>query len=60
METDKNSELDQWLNFTEGYAACIEAAFYEGYDMDECPYEDGSCEKEHWKTGWAKARDIIE
>lgn len=59
MKDEKITEPDQWLNFAEGYAACVEAAFHEGYELGECPYVEGSFEEECWKNGWAKAKEIL-
>jgi hypothetical protein len=59
MKDDKNIESEQWLNFAEGYAACVEAAFHEGYGDDECPYDEGSFEERCWSRGWKKAKEII-
>ncbi|MBF0357266.1 MAG: hypothetical protein HQL70_01590 [Magnetococcales bacterium] len=59
MRDDKHMEPEQWLNFAEGYAACVEAAFHEGYEIEECPYENGSFEERCWKHGWEKAEGII-
>jgi hypothetical protein len=61
MKDKKNIELsNQLLNFAEGYAACIEAVFEEGYEIDdECPYEHGSFEEQSWQNGWQKAQGIL-
>ncbi|MBF0443958.1 MAG: hypothetical protein HQL68_00075 [Magnetococcales bacterium] len=60
MKDKKNIKVKHLLNFAEGYAACIEATFEKGYEMDdECPYEPGSFEEQSWHNGWEKAKDII-
>jgi ribosome modulation factor len=59
MQDDKNINSDQRLNFAEGYAACVEAAFHEGYALEECPYAEGSLENKCWIEGWKKAQEIL-
>jgi hypothetical protein len=59
MKEEKVNESDQLLNFAEGYAACVEAAFQAKYDEDSCPCEEGSIEEKCWHRGWKKAREIL-
>lgn len=30
-------------------------AYYDGYDENECPYQDGSFAAGQWKLGWYQA-----
>ncbi len=60
MNPEEHLEPNQWLNFAEGYAACVEAAFHDACcDLAACPYEEGSREEKCWSQGWKRAEEIL-
>ncbi len=59
MKNEKKVKPDQWLNFAEGYAACVEAAFQEGYKIDKTSCEEQESQKKSWKEGWKRAEKFF-